>query len=233
MNEIDLSNLAPAYQCRLEWIDKEEAAARERGARMIVQLLDECRQVTVACVGSAVAAFEESVAMSSYFEAMCNDIAARRKANAERLSAINVSGELPPLLRQLAIEEVKTSELRLNMAINMNSMVTHTVEFMLLGLETLFATQDNAPTTAFLEGIKGGLLDALLGTVPGVDLLLVGVRAIEAAVKARANERNSANNYVVSIETYVQACRLWKNGMDGFVAGLEEMRNRPSPAAND
>jgi len=220
------TDLPLAYERKLEWIDSEQKAAEERHVEIIKQLLSKSREVTSGCTARLILSADELLAINAYFEAKLNNIVAGQQDAVTQFNQYQeqLSNNVPLILRETILAGAVARNTQFEVVFLMSQLVTQFMDFLYLDLQVIFEEEDGAPVRAFVEEAKSGLLDSLLGIIPGMDIVLIAVHATQAALKARKNLRNSAADYILYIESYNNACLRWIAGMDSYIAGLQAFR---------
>ncbi|MFC7477959.1 hypothetical protein ACFQS7_26670 [Dankookia sp. GCM10030260] len=220
--------LPPALERRKEWAVREHASVT---ARVLKRSLLECLVCTRMASQRYLAFVPEFEQAGAYLRSLLDRVAQIQSDQLTRLEETNSEEVLPPAFHQFLLRVAQTSlaanNTQVGMILNLDRFRMEASTLLFLNLLAVLEEQDEEPTRAFLSAARTSVVDLLIGLIPGADLVMVAVRAAEAAIRARSTQRQSADAYLDYVEKQRDALLAWVNAADIFIDGLRTMRGAP------
>jgi hypothetical protein len=213
--------LAKAHSRRGEWILKQQEIAK---ARVVVEQLSTSNRVFTDCGSKLQQYLRDHGAITQRFGEAYAKLA---EVHSERVDealefAKNSSPGIQAWVLQNARLETDARQTLFRMLGTLQDGLDLIHHQNIASLVALLQVDGSPQRAAFLEELKKGIVDKFMGLIPGVDVLLIAYRAVEAAVLASTTQAESANDFLASIEKFNEGGLRWLTAIEAHSDGLKD-----------
>jgi hypothetical protein len=215
--------LPKAYRERGEWILKQQEIAETSHSKILKEQLLISNRVLATCGTKLPQYLKEQGAITERFGNAFTKLAGQNSQTVSQ--ALEHAKKSSPGMEKLVLQNAKlqmdANEALFKLFATVQDGLNLIHEQNVASLVVLFQLDASPQRQAFFEELRKGVTDKFLGLIPGVDLILIAYRSVEAAVLARIRQGESASEFLASIEKFNDGGLHWLSAIDAHVEGLK------------